>query len=241
MGGYGILRINIGLFPDAAKAASSFFFIIGVIGILYGAMIVLRQTDLKRLIAYSSVSHMGFVMLGISAMGSDSLDAALHGLTGSAMQMFTHGTITGLLFFMVGVIYDRTHTRHIPDLKGLSHQIPVASVGLVIAGLASLGLPMTSGFVSELLVFLGVFNAWGFLAVLPILGIVITAGYILWMIQRILFGESLARYNTIADTDFAEFLPMMLLIVAIMVIGIYPAILTDVFKVEFLSLLNGLF
>ncbi|MBH75490.1 MAG: oxidoreductase [Dehalococcoidia bacterium] len=241
MGGYGILRINIGLFPDAAKAASSFFFIIGVIGILYGAMIVLRQTDLKRLIAYSSVSHMGFVMLGISAMGSDSMDAALHGLTGSAMQMFTHGTITGLLFFMVGVIYDRTHTRHIPDLKGLSHQIPVASVGLVIAGLASLGLPMTSGFVSELLVFLGVFNAWGFLAVLPILGIVITAGYILWMIQRILFGESLARYNTIADTDFAEFLPMMLLIVAIMVIGIYPAILTDVFKVEFLSLLNGLF
>ena len=241
MGGYGILRINIGLFPDEAKSNSLLFFLIGVIGILYGAMIVLRQTDLKRLIAYSSISHMGFVMLGISAMGSDSFDAALHGLTGSAMQMFTHGTITGLLFFMVGVIYERTHTRHIPDLRGLAHQIPLASVGLVIAGLASLGLPITSGFVSELLIFLGVFNTWGFLTIFPMLGIVITTGYILWMIQRILFGQFIERYETIPDVGVIEIIPITLLCLAIIIVGVYPSVLIDVFSVEFISLIEGLF
>ena len=142
---------------------------LGLINIIYGAAITIRQSDLKRLVAYSSVSHMGFILLGLASITGAS--SAL-GLTGAALQMFTHGTITGLLFLTIGFIYDRTHTRQIPELGGLVSRMPILTVSLLIAGLASLGLPGTSGFVAEIAVFLGAFPAWHIHTVFAALGAV---------------------------------------------------------------------
>ena len=148
MGGYGILRIAVPLLPEVAHDSQTILATLAGISIIWGGVITLRQTDLKRLIAYSSVSHMGYVLLGVSAMNSV-------GFSGAAFQMFTHGTITGLLFVMVGYVYERTHTREISEMSGLMHHLPKGGVIMVIAGLASLGLPGLSGFVAELTVFLG--------------------------------------------------------------------------------------
>ena len=146
------------------------------------------------------------------------------------MQMFTHGTITGLLFLTVGMIYDRTHTRYIPDLGGLSNRIPIIGMAFLIAGLASLGLPGTSGFAAEILVFLGAFSVWPWLTALAVFGVVITAGYILWMIQRTFFGPMNDRWAQLTDATKLELIPIGMLIVVILVFGIYPAFLTDLFK-----------
>src|SRR5450756_2373417 len=147
MGAYGLIRIPMGLLPDAAREMAPWIAVLAVINVLYGAAVSMMQQDLKRLIAYSSVSHMGYVLLGASAL------TAL-GMQGAVLQMFTHGTITGLLFLMVGLVYDRTHTRIIGNLGGLGARMPVIAVVFVVAGLASLGLPGMSGFVSEFLVFI---------------------------------------------------------------------------------------
>ena len=139
MGGYGIIRFCLGLMPDVAKDYSTLLATLAAVSVVYGAIVTLRQTDLKRLIAYSSVSHMGFVLLGVAGLGVTSV-------SGAALQMFTHGTITGLLFIVVGLIYERTHTRQIPEMRGLGSRLPFIGLGFVIAGLASLGLPALSGF-----------------------------------------------------------------------------------------------
>jgi NADH-quinone oxidoreductase subunit M len=229
MGGYGLLRINVGMLPDVAREASFLIGVLAVIGILYGAMITLRQTDLKRLIAFSSVSHMGYVLLGISSVGLTG-NLPVVGLTGAAMQMFTHGIITGLLFVMVGLLYDKTHTRHIPDLGGLANRMPFVAVIFIVAGLASLGLPSTAGFVSEVTIFLGAFPAQPVLTTLGVIGILLAAGYILWMVQRTFFGQMPSRWATLQDATPIEAVAPILLVIPIMIIGLYPAILTDVFS-----------
>ncbi|MDP2661913.1 MAG: NADH-quinone oxidoreductase subunit M, partial [Dehalococcoidia bacterium] len=185
MGGYAMIRINVGILPDAAAFFAPVLVTLAVINILYGAAVCMVQKDLKRLVAYSSVSHMGYVLLGIAG-GISGL--SLVGFTGASLQMFTHGTITGLLFAMVGLIYNRTHTREISQMSGLAHKMPLIAIIMTIAGLASLGLPGMSGFVAEFLIFLGSFSAWPWQTVLAVVAIVITAGYILWTMQRILFG-----------------------------------------------------
>ena len=231
MGGYGLLRINLGMLPNVAQEASLFIGILAVIGILYGAMVTLRQSDLKRLIAFSSVSHMGYVLLGISSVGVGVGESvSVVGLTGAAMQMFTHGIITGLLFVMVGLLYDKAHTRHIPDLGGLASRMPFVAVVFMVAGLASLGLPSTAGFVSEVTVFLGTFPVHRVLTVLGVIGILVAAGYILWMLQRSFFGPTPPRWEGIRDVTLVEAVAPVLLVVPIMVVGLYPAILTDVFS-----------
>jgi NADH-quinone oxidoreductase subunit M len=231
MGGYGLLRIIVGMFPEAASDHALELTMLAVITILYGAVVTVRQTDLKRLIAYSSVSHMGIVLLGIGSIGLLRGDFASVGLNGAAMQLFTHGTITGLLFLCVGLIYDKAHTRYIPDLGGLAGRMPFIAVAFVIAGLASLGLPGMSGFVAEVLVFFGAFKAYPWLTAFGAFGIVLTAGYILWMLERALFGPSRPRFDHLKDADFVEKIPLALLIIAIIGVGVYPAILTDVFRV----------
>ncbi|MCZ6614815.1 MAG: proton-conducting transporter membrane subunit, partial [Chloroflexi bacterium] len=183
----------------------------------------------KRLIAYSSVSHMGFVMLGISSVGGVAGSVSSVGLNGAAMQMFTHGTITGLLFVVAGLIYERTHTRHIPDLGGLASQMPFTAAVFVVAGLASLGLPGLSGFVSEVLVFIGAFSVWAWPTAAAVIGIILAAGYILWMIQRVLTGPSLERYAQVKEVTIVEAVPMVVLVVAIVVVGLYPGVLIDSF------------
>ena len=230
MGGYGLLRVNAGMFPEQLANYALPVVALGVVSVLYGAVVTLRQTDLKRLIAYSSVSHMGLVLIGIGSVaviGGAVTDA---GLTGAAMQLFTHGTITGLLFVAVGILYEKTHTRNIGDLGGLANRMPILAGAFLIAGAASLGLPAMSGFVSELLVFFGGFRAFPALTILAVLGIILAAGYILWMIQRTMFGPRPARWDDLTDASLVDAVPVALLVISIFAVGIYPAWLTDVFR-----------
>ncbi len=223
MGGYGMLRL-VGWLPDVAGDYALWLTSLAAVNVLYGAVVTLRQTDLKRLIAYSSVSHMGYVLLGIFALGQVAM-------TGAALQMFTHGTITGLLFVMVGLVYDRAHTRDISALSGLAHRMPVIATVFVIAGLASLGLPSLSGFVSELLVFLGSVEAYKAPTLLAVGGVLLTAGYILWMLKRVMFGPASPRWASLPDaTAWWERLPMAGFVAAIIAIGVYPATLTPVIQ-----------
>ena len=229
MGGYGLLRINVGLFPAQSWEFAWVLVILGVVSILYGAVVTIRQTDLKRLIAYSSVSHMGLVLLGIGSVGVAGGTLSTTGLSGAAMQLFTHGTITGLLFLAVGLVYEKAHTRYIPDLGGLAGRMPFVAAAMLIAGLASLGLPGLSGFVSELLVFLGAYRAYDWPTVLAVIGIVLAAGYILWMMERTFFGSPRERFADITDASPVEAVPLTLMVICIIGIGIYPALLTDMF------------
>ena len=229
MGGYGLLRINAGMFPDELVAAAPLLAALAVVNVLYGAFVVMRQTDLKRLVAYSSVSHMGFVVLGLASAGAAAGQLNAAGLNGAALQLFTHGTITGLLFVVVGLVYDRAHTRHIPDMGGMAKQMPLIAVGFMIAGLASLGLPTTSGFVAEIMVFLGAFPAYKLATTLAAFGVVLAAGYILWTAQRTMFGPRVERWDGLGDAKLVDIGAMAVLIVPIFAVGIYPAIVTDIF------------
>jgi len=224
MGGYGMIRLCVSILPDVAHQYAVWLTAFAAVNVVYGAIVTLRQTDLKRLIAYSSISHMGYVLLGIFALGQVSM-------TGATLQMFTHGTITGLLFVMVGLVYDRTHTRDISVLSGLAPRMPVIATGFAIAGLASLGLPTMSGFVSELLVFLGSVKSYTIPTLFSVVGILLTAGYILWMLERVFFGPPNPRWADLVDaTTWWERLPMVGLVASILAIGIYPAILVPVIE-----------
>ena len=230
MGGYGMIRVSVAMFPNVIVEAAQLIAILGLVNVLYGAFITLRQTDLKRLVAFSSISHMGYVLIGISSIAGVAGSVSPTGLTGATMQMFTHGMITGLMFLAVGLLYDKAHTRSIPELGGLATRMPILAVTFLIAGLASLGLPGTSGFISELLIFLGAFPVWSWITVLSAFGIVITAGYILWMIQRTMFGPELERFNVIRDVSKIEMIPISVLVLGIIGVGVYPAVISDVFR-----------
>ena len=224
MGGYGILRMSLSIMPDVAKDASVWLACIAVVSILYGAVMTLIQKDLKRLIAYSSVSHMGYVLLGASAIGTV-------GLTGASMQMFTHGLITGMLFVLVGKVYDRAHTRQIDELSGLAHRMPFIAVMMVVAGLASLGLPALAGFVSEVTVFLGTFERHEFLTSMGVVGILFAAGYILWTIQRVFWGAPDPQWEALTDaTAWWERGPLLAMGAVILAVGVYPAVMMDLFE-----------
>jgi len=224
MGGYGILRMSFSIMPDVARDASVWLAIIAAVSILYGAMMTLIQKDLKRLIAYSSVSHMGYVLLGASAVGSV-------GLTGASMQMFTHGLITGMLFVLVGMVYDRAHTRQIDELSGLAHRMPFITAMMMVAALASLGLPALAGFVSEVTVFLGTFERHEFLTSMGVVGILFAAGYILWTVQRVFWGEPDPKWAELPDaTAWWERGPLIAMSLVILAVGVYPAVMMDLFE-----------
>ena len=181
-------------------------------------------------------------MLGVGSVGISQGELTAAGLNGAALQLFTHGTITGLLFVAVGLVYDKAHTRFIPDLGGLAGRMPVVAVAFMIAGLASLGLPGLSGFVAELLVFLGAFQAYPVATGLAVLGIILTAGYILWMIERSFFGAPRDRFADIADASLVEAVPLAVLTVTIVGVGVYPSLLTDVFQIgldPMVAMFNG--
>ncbi len=224
MGGYGLIRILVGILPDQFERFDVYLAALAAASVIYGAIVTVRQTDLKRLIAYSSVSHMGYVLLGVAALGEV-------GLTGASLQMFTHGTITALLFVMAGLVYDRTHTRQIADMRGLAHVMPMAATVFTIAGLASLGLPTMSGFVAELLVLLGSFDRFEVATVVAVVGILLSAGYILWTLQRVLFGPADPRWSHLTDTTAVwEQLSMASLVAVIIAVGVYPATIVDVLE-----------
>jgi NADH-quinone oxidoreductase subunit M len=234
MGGYGIIRVLVTLMPHTAKDYGVWLASLASVSVIYGAILTLRQKDLKRLVAYSSVSHMGYVLLGIAALGHVSLN-------GAALQMFTHGTITGLLFVMVGVIYDRAHTRDVDQLSGLAHTMPLTATVFVIAGLAALGLPALSGFVAELLVFLGSFDAYTAPTIIAVAGILLSAGYITWTLQRVLFGPKDARWARLPDADsWWERVPMAALVVVIVGVGLRPSLVVDVLDTGIINIVKVL-
>lgn len=224
MGGYGLIRIPMGMLPEAAQQVAPWLAVLAVINILYGAAVSMMQDDLKRMIAYSSVSHMGYVLLGAAALTAV-------GMQGAVLQMFTHGTITGLLFMMVGLVYDRTHTRIIGNLGGLGARMPAIAVTFVIAGLASLGLPGMSGFVAEFLVFIGTFPVWQLATILGAFGIVVTAGYLLWMLERVFMGPISEKWSHLGDARPLELFYVSVMVAVIVGIGIFPTVLTDIIKV----------
>ena len=237
MGGYGMIRVCVSIFPQVARDYATLLVTLAVISVLYGAAITLRQTDLKRLIAYSSVSHMGFVLLGIFALGQVSL-------TGAALQMVSHGLITGLLFAVAGLTIHNVKERDLRKLGGLARQIPIIAVIFSIAGLGGLGMPTTSGFAAEFLVFAGSFSSSTVsgiqvYTILAVLGVVIAAGYILWMLQQAFYGPVLEQYDGVKDADVMERVYMFAFVALIMLVGIYPAIVTDIIKLG-ISPITGL-
>jgi NADH-quinone oxidoreductase subunit M len=216
MGTYGFLRVNLTLFPKATLFFVPLTIGLAITGIIYGAFMCLVQKDLKRLIAYSSVSHLGFVMLGIFTLN-------LQGIQGGLIQMVNHGLSTGALFLLVGMLYERRHTRMISDFGGLSKPLPVFAVFFMIVTLASIGLPGLNGFIGEFLILLGAFKAEPLWAVLGGVGIVLGAWYMLWMFQRVMFGEVVGEENRrMKDLVPREAALLLPLIVVIVWIGVHP-------------------
>jgi NADH-quinone oxidoreductase subunit M len=221
MGTYGILRINYPMLP-AATADLAYYFLgaLGAFNIIYGALCAMAQTDLKKLVAYSSVSHMGYVMLGMATFTSQ-------GINGAVLQMFNHGTITAMLFLLVGVIYDRAHHREINGFGGLATIMPVYTGVTALAFFASMGLPGLSGFISEVLVLLGAWQKYQVLAILGASGVILTAGYLLWTIQRVYLGQLLEKYKGLSEINGREMFTLVPLGVIVVVLGVYPHAVLD--------------
>lgn len=217
MGTYGMLRISFPMFPEAVVYFQYPLMIFGVINIVYGALVAMAQTDFKKLIAYSSISHMGYVILGMAALN-------IQGMNGAVFQMFNHGTITAMLFTLVGVLYDRAHTRGLNEFGGIYNKMPVYSFFTVIAFFAAIGLPGLSGFVSEAFVFVGAFQANKLLTIISTLGIVLGAGYMLWTFQRVFMGKLPERWDGLTEMNSREVISLAPLAFVVLIFGIFPSI-----------------
>jgi NADH-quinone oxidoreductase subunit M len=242
IGGYGLMRIAFPLFPDAALALSTMVGLFGVVSIIYGALTAMASKDLKRLIAYSSVSHMGYVLLGMAS-------ATQEGVTGAVYQMVSHGIITTMLFLIAGVLYDRTGDRMIENYSGLARIMPIYFAIVLIAFFASLGLPGFSGFIAEIMVFLGAFRSDVIhlsLAVIATLGLALGAAYYLWTLQRMFFGPLHVRGGAtteqLIDLGLREKTMFVPLAATTLILGIFPHLLlryVDPFALAFVALLTG--
>ncbi|MBI3872455.1 MAG: NADH-quinone oxidoreductase subunit M [candidate division Zixibacteria bacterium] len=216
LGTYGFFRFAVPLFPQGYAALADTIWVLAVVGIVYGAVMTLIQSDVKSLIAYSSVSHLGFVMLGLSAMN-------LIGASGSVLQQINHGISTGALFLLVGMIYERRHTRQIDDYGGIYAVVPVFTSVFLIVALSSIGLPGTNGFVGEFLILLGAFAVRPIFTAVATVGIVLAAGYMLWMVRRVFFGTVTRPENEhIRDLGFRELAVVVPLVILIIWVGVYP-------------------
>jgi NADH-quinone oxidoreductase subunit M len=216
MGTYGFLRFAIPLFPVAAFDLMPAISVLAVIGIIYGALVAMVQKDMKKLVAYSSVSHLGFVMLGLFAFN-------LQGIEGGILQMINHGVSTGALFLIVGILYERRHTRLIEEFGGLSKVLPVYATIFLIVTLSSIGLPGTNGFVGEFLILLGAFKTTRVLTVFAASGVILAAVYMLWMFQRVMFGKVTNEKNLrLRDLNGREVAYLLPLLVMVFWIGVYP-------------------
>ncbi|KAF0140882.1 MAG: NADH dehydrogenase subunit M [Stygiobacter sp.] len=233
MGTYGILRINYPIFPEVTIQLMWWIGLFGMINIIYGALVALAQKDFKKLIAYSSVSHMGYVLLGMASLTTT-------GVNGAIFQMFNHGTITAMLFLIVGVVYDRAHTRGLYDFGGLATQLPVYTGFVTVAFFAAIGLPSMSGFVSEALVFVGAFGVetTRTIAMISTLGILLGAGYMLWTLQRVFFGPLNEKWATMTDLDKRELAMFIPLTVIIFYLGINPSAMLNIMNTSVNSLVS---
>lgn len=227
MGSYGFLRFVIPLFPEASEHYAWLFLFLGVVGIIYGALVAMIQPDIKKLVAYSSVSHMGYVMLGLFALNS-------YGITGSLYQMLNHGVSTGALFILVGMIYERTHSREISRYGGLAKAMPLYTIFFVVVTMSSIAVPMTNGFVGEFLILLGTFQASKWIAIFAVTGVVLGAVYMLWMVKRVFFGQPgelvADTHHPLHDLNWREITVMAPLIVLIFWMGLFPNTFLDYSK-----------
>ena len=216
MGTYGFIRFAIPLFPDAAHTLAPLMVALAVIGIIYGALLAMAQKDMKKLVAYSSVSHLGFVMLGLFAYN-------LQGVSGGMLQMVNHGISTGALFLLVGVLYERRHTRMIADFGGIGRVMPAYSAIFMIVTLSSIGLPGTNGFIGEFLVLLGAFKNYRVFTVIATSGVILAACYMLWMVQRVFFGALKHEENkNLPDLNLREWFYLVPILIFVFWIGVYP-------------------
>lgn len=239
MGTYGFLRIAFPIFPEASVYFGDAIAWLGLVNIIYGALCAMAQSDVKKLIAYSSVSHMGFVMVGLAAM-------TVQGTNGAVLQMFNHGCSTAMMFLMVGVLYERSHHRWIvrPDgtrgFGGLYTQLPIYSIIFIISMFASMGLPGLSGFISEALIFLGIYEKFTTITVLAVVGLLIGAAYLLWMFKRMFFGEVNEDCKSYSDMNFREIAYMTPLCIMVIFFGIYPTPILNIMKVSVGKLVSTL-
>ncbi|MDH3754974.1 MAG: NADH-quinone oxidoreductase subunit M [Acidimicrobiia bacterium] len=215
MGTYGFLRFGLYLFPEASTTFAPLMITLGTIGIVYGAVVATMQRDLKRLVAYSSIAHLGFIVLGTFALNTEGIDGGL-------LQMVNHGISTGALFLLVGFIYERRHTREISELGGLQKSAPLLAGVFVLVMLSSIGLPGLNGFVGEFLVLVGAFNAHRWWAVIAATGVILAALYLLWAYQRVFHGRADGENETMPDLRFKEGLVLAPFVVAIVFLGVYP-------------------
>lgn len=219
MGAYGLMRIGISFFPEQAQEAAFWLAVLGVLNLLYGAFSAFVQDELRLLLAYSSISHMGIILLGIAADNSI-------GYAGAVFQMISHGLISALFFLLVGALYERTGTTMLSELGGMSKSIPFISAMLMIAGMASLGLPGLSGFISELMAFIGLFENHQVLAIIAACAIIFTAAYVLRGVMNITYGPLAINKPDMQDARLVEALPMVILVAFIVLIGVYPSVLS---------------
>ncbi len=219
-GPYGLLRFNLDLFPEASRYFAQTISVLAVIGIVYGAIVAMMQTDVKRLVAYSSVSHMGFVILGIFTLTPE-------GMSGAVIQMVNHGLSTGLLFFCVGMLYERTHTRDMAEMGGMGDVTPWIAASFLVATLSSIGLPGLNNFVGEFLVILGAFGSNRVLGAIAVSGVVLAAIYMLWAYQRTFQGKAPERLRRLPDMLPREYAAVVPVLAVMLFIGLYPKVVLD--------------
>jgi len=233
MAGYGFLRFSVGMFPYASDYFTPLIFTLSIIAVIYTSLVALMQDDMKKLIAYSSVAHMGFVTMGIFTFNKQ-------GIEGSIIQMFSHGLISAALFLCVGVLYDRTNSRLIKSYGGIVHILPKYSFLFMIFALATLGLPGTSGFVGEFLVLVGTFKVNFLVAILGSIGVILAAAYILWLYKRVVFGKlENVQLKNIKDVNFSEGGILFTLCLVVLLFGFYPDPLIETIKVSVDNLINN--
>ena len=223
MGGYGFLRFSLPMFPVASEVMMDFVFFLSVVAIVYTSLVALMQEDIKKLIAYSSVAHMGFVTMGIFAANQQGVDGAM-------FQMLSHGFISGALFLCVGVVYDRMHTREIAAYGGLANRMPIYATVMMLFTMANVGLPGTSGFVGEFLTMVGVYQVSTWAAFGAALGVILSAAYALWLYRRVLFGDLIKEsLKSITDMNGREIAVIAPLVFFTILLGVYPSLATDLF------------
>ncbi|MGJ7920764.1 NADH-quinone oxidoreductase subunit M [Neobacillus sp. LXY-4] len=220
IGAFGLIRFGMGIFPEQFKEVAGVLAVLGVVNLLYGAYLAFIQKDFKMVLAYSSISHMGIVLIGLGA-----LNAA--GIQGAIFQVVSHGLISALLFFLVGVMYERTHTTAIDKLGGLAKGMPLVAGFLLAGAMASLGLPGMSGFVSEFMAFMGLFKEMPWLAAVGTLGIIMTAVYLLRAVLGMTFGKAEREFAGVSDLRAVEMIPVLTLMGLIVLIGVYPTLLSE--------------
>jgi NADH-quinone oxidoreductase subunit M len=235
VGAFAALRVAIMLLPQGAQYWAWLILGLGTVNVVYGALIAMVQTDFKYVIGFSSVSHMGLVLIGFATLSKE-------GLLGAGMQMFSHGVMTALFFSIVGMVYDRAHTREIPKLGGLFSKMPWAAIGFIVGGLVSMGMPGFSGFVAEFPIFMGAWRVAPWVALIAILGILVTAAYIFLVIRRVFFGEIPAELLRVEDITVMDKIAIGLLVATMVGLGLFPGLLSNMVQTgvnHVLSLLGG--